>query len=111
MARIEELIEQIKEYMGLVEEVPVKKKSNALAVILTIVGAIAVIAAICYAVYRFLGPSYYEDFEDDYEDDFDDDFFDDEEEETIEVPVKKEEKKTEKKAKKEEEKEADKEKE
>ena len=30
MARIEELIEQIKEYMGLVEEVPVKKKSNAL---------------------------------------------------------------------------------
>jgi len=89
MAKIEELIEQIKEYMGLVEQPPVKKKSNVVAIIITIVSVIAIIAAICYAIYRFLGPSYYEDFEDDYEDDFDDDFFDDDEE-TIEVPVKEE---------------------
>ena len=75
MARIDELIEQIKEYAGWVEKPPVKKKCNVVAVILTIIGIIAVIAGVCYAVYRFLGPSYYEDFEDDYEDD--DDMLDD----------------------------------
>ena len=44
---------------------------------LAIVGAIAAVAAIAYAVYCFFTPAYLEDFEDDFEDDFDDDFFND----------------------------------
>ena len=44
---------------------------------LAIVGAIAAVAAIAYAVYCFFTPDYLEDFEDDFEDDFDDDFFND----------------------------------
>ena len=34
-------------------------------------------AAVAYAVYRYLTPDYLEDFEDDFDDDFDDDFFED----------------------------------
>ena len=45
--------------------------------ILAIVGAVAGIAAIAYAVYCFFTPDYLEDFEEDFEDDFDDDFFND----------------------------------
>lgn len=51
---------------------------------LAIVGAVAAVAAIAYAVYRFLTPNYLEDFEDDFDDDFDDDFFEDEDEDTEE---------------------------
>ena len=43
--------------------------------ILVIVGAIAAVAGIAYAVYCFFTPDYLEDFEDDFDDDFDDDFF------------------------------------
>ena len=42
---------------------------------LAIIGAVAAVAAIAYAVYYFVTPDYLEDFEDDFEDDFDDDFF------------------------------------
>ena len=45
-----------------------------------IVGAVAAVAAIAYAVYSFFTPDYLEDFEEDFDDDFDDDFFDDEDE-------------------------------
>ena len=55
------------------------KKKNTVIWILAIMGAVAAVAAIAYAVYRFLTPDYLEDFEDDFEDDFDDDFFEDEE--------------------------------
>lgn len=45
------------------------------------IGAVAAVAGIAYAVYRFFAPSYLDEFEDDFDDDeFDDDFFDDEEE-------------------------------
>lgn len=47
--------------------------------ILAIVGAVATIAGIAYAVYRFFTPDYLEDFEEDFEDDFEDDYFEDEE--------------------------------
>ena len=47
---------------------------------LAIIGAIAAIAGIAYAVYRFFAPDYLEDFEDDFEDEFDDDFFNEDEE-------------------------------
>lgn len=92
MNKIEELIEQLKIYTGLVEKKPEKKECNVCAIIITVLAVIGALVAIGYALYRFLGPSYFEDFEDDYEDDFDDDFFDDDEEdESIEVPVEKKE--------------------
>ena len=54
------------------------KKKNGVLWALAIIGAVAAIAAIAYAVYRFFTPDYLEDFEDDFDDDFDDDFFEDE---------------------------------
>ena len=54
-----------------------EKKSNVWVWVLAIVGGIAVIAGIAYAVYRYLTPDYMDDFDDD----FDDDFFEDEDDE------------------------------
>ena len=45
----------------------------------TIIGAVAAVAGIAFAVYRFFAPDYLEDFEEDFDDDFDD-YFEDEEE-------------------------------
>ena len=72
-----------------------EKKKNCILWVLAIIGAVAAVAGIAYAVYRFFTPDYLEDFEDDFDDDFDDDFFEDE---------KAEEKKSEKKEEKAEEK-------
>ena len=55
-----------------------EKTCNKLLWVFAIVGAVAAVAAIAYAVYRYLTPDYLEDFEDDFDDDFDDDFFEDE---------------------------------
>ena len=65
-----------------------KKKSNPLVWILAVVGFVAAVAGIAYAVYRYFTPDYLEDFEDeDYDDDFEDededfedDFFEEEDE-------------------------------
>ena len=54
----------------------VEEKSNTLWIVLGIIGAIVVLGLIAYAVYRYLTPSYKDDF-DDFEDDFDDDFEED----------------------------------
>lgn len=43
---------------------------------LAIVGAVAAVAGIAYAVYRYLTPDYLEDFDDDFDEDFDEDFYD-----------------------------------
>ncbi|MSS62290.1 DUF4366 domain-containing protein [Velocimicrobium porci] len=43
---------------------------------LAILGAVALVGVIAYAVYKHFTPDYLEDFEDDF-DDFDDDFFED----------------------------------
>ena len=48
-----------------------EKQKNAVVWVLAIIGAIAGIAAIAYAVFRFVTPDYLEDFEDDFDDDFD----------------------------------------
>ena len=53
-----------------------EKTKNIIIWVLAIVGAIAAIAGIAYAVYCFLTPDYLEDFEDD----FDEDYFSDEDE-------------------------------
>lgn len=58
-----------------------EKKSNIIVWILAIAGAVAAVAGIAYAVYRYMTPDYLEDFEDDFDDDFEDDFFDDEDDE------------------------------
>lgn len=42
--------------------------------VLAIVGAIAAVAGIAYAVYRFVTPDYLEDFDEDFEDEFDEEF-------------------------------------
>lgn len=89
MSKIEEIIEQIKEYAGLVEKEPPKKKANVWAIVITVLAVIGVICIAVYALMKYFAPAYFEDFED-YEDDFDDDFFEDEEDES-EVVVEKEE--------------------
>ena len=43
-----------------------EKNKNTLLWVLAIIGAVAAIAGIAYAVYRFLTPSYPEEFEDDF---------------------------------------------
>ena len=57
-----------------------EKAKNTLLWGLAVVGAVAAIAGIAYAVYKFFTPDYLEDFEEDFEDDFDDDFFSDDDE-------------------------------
>ena len=59
-----------------------EKKANTLLWVLAIIGAIAAVAGIAYAVYRYMTPDYLDDFDDEFDDDFEDDFFDDEEDET-----------------------------
>ena len=56
-----------------------EKEDNKIVWVLAIIGAIAAVAGIAFAVYRFFAPDYLEDFEEDFDDDFDD-YFEDEEE-------------------------------
>ena len=56
-----------------------EKQKNAVLWVLAIIGAVAAVAGIAFAVYRFFAPDYLEDFEEDFDDDFDD-YFEDEEE-------------------------------
>ena len=56
-----------------------EKEDNKIVWALAIIGAIAAVAGIAFAVYRFFAPDYLEDFEEDFDDDFDD-YFEDEEE-------------------------------
>lgn len=72
MNRIDELVDLLKTKTK--EE---EKGKNTLLWVLAIVGAVAAVAGIAYAVYRFFTPDYLEDFEDDFDDDFDDYFSED----------------------------------
>ena len=76
MNKIEEMIAETK-----LSEIPHKneaeKQKNTVIWVLAIIGAIAAVAGIAYAVYRFFTPDYLEDFEDDFDDDFDDYFSED----------------------------------
>lgn len=56
-----------------------EERKNCLLWILAIIGVIASVAAIAYAVYRHVTPRYLDDFDGDFDyDEFDDDFDDDE---------------------------------
>ena len=57
-----------------------EKKPNTIIWVLAIIGAIAAVAGIAFAVYKFFTPDYLEDFEEDFDDDFDYDFDDETEE-------------------------------
>lgn len=56
-----------------------ERKNNFVVWGLVVIGAVAVIAGIAYAVHRMMTPDYLDDMEDEFDEDFDDDFFDDEE--------------------------------
>ena len=59
------------------------KKDNPYIVALVIVGAIALIAAIAYAVYYFFVPDKLVDFEDDFDDVYGDEIFNESEPEVV----------------------------
>ena len=72
--RLEEMIAESK-LNELLRKKDEEKTKNIIIWVLAIVGAIAAVAGIAYAVYCFLTPDYLEDFEDD----FDEDYFSEEE--------------------------------
>lgn len=52
-----------------------EKNKNTIVIVLAIIGAVAAIAGIAFAVYKYLTPDYLDDFDsDDIYDNFDDDF-------------------------------------
>ena len=73
MSKIEDMIAgaKLQEVFGKKNECKAKK---VVIWVLAIVGVVVTIAAIAYAVYRFLTPDYLEDFEEEFEDDFEEDF-------------------------------------
>ena len=80
-------IKELKDYWNHKEAA--KKKNNTLLWVFATIGAIAAVAGIAYAVYRYLTPDYLEDFDDDF-DDFEDDFFENDDEDDEVVPIKEE---------------------
>lgn len=73
MSKVEEFIAETK-LNELLRRKEDEKQKNTVLWVLAIVGAIAAVAGIAYAVYRFFTPDYLEDFEEDFDDDFDDYF-------------------------------------
>ena len=78
MKKLEELVSsnaKLAELLHLKKEEEIEKKNTALYVF-AIIGAIAAIALIAFAVYRYLNPVYVEDVEldDEFEELFEDDY-------------------------------------
>lgn len=63
------------------EVIPLKenKSGNGFVKFLAVIGVLAIIGGIAYAIYRYFTPEYLEDEDDELDDDFDD-FFEDEDE-------------------------------
>ena len=78
------------------KELEEEKKSTVMWA-LAIIGAVASVALIAFAVYKYFTPDYLADLDDDFDDDFYDDLDDDSEEakEAAEAPAETEETKTE----------------
>ena len=70
---------KIEELLAVLKKKEDDKQKNTVLWVLAIIGAVAAVAGIAFAVYRFFTPDYLEDFEEDFYDDFDD-YFEDEEE-------------------------------
>ena len=65
MNKLEELVAALKKKED-------EKQKNTVLWVLAVIGAVAAVAGIAFAVYRFFTPDYLEDFEEDFDDDFDD---------------------------------------
>ena len=78
MNKLENLIDiaRLNELLGKKEEE--KKEWNVVICVLAVLGAIAAVAGIAFAVYRYLNPRYLDDFEDEVEDEFEDEEDDEE---------------------------------
>ena len=76
MNKIEEMIAESK-LSEILHKNEAEKQKNTVIWVLAIIGAVAAVAGIAYAVYRFFTPDYLEDFEADFDDDFDDYFSED----------------------------------
>ena len=70
---------KIEELLSALNRKEEEKEKNTVLWVLAIIGAVAAVAGIAFAVYHFFAPDYLEDFEEDFDDDFDD-YFEDEEE-------------------------------
>ena len=75
MNKVEELLKSAK-LDDILKKKDKDKKCKTVLIVLAVIGGIAVIAGIAYAVYHYLSPKYLTDFEDEFEDEFDEDFFD-----------------------------------
>lgn len=81
--KFDELISNVKLTELLNKKKAEEENKNFVLWLLAIIGAVAAVAAIAFAVYRYMNPKYkdfdgdfdYDEFEDDFDDDFDD--FDD----------------------------------
>ena len=71
--------EKIEDLLAALKKKEDEKEKNTVLWVLAIIGAVAAVAGIAFAVYRFFAPDYLEDFEEDFDDDFDV-YFEDEEE-------------------------------
>ena len=69
------LNEKIEDLLAALKKKEDEKEKNTVLWVLAIIGAVAAVAGIAFAVYKYLTPDYLEDFDpDDYSDDFDDDY-------------------------------------
>lgn len=64
----------------IVEKKEEKKESSILVKVLAVIGILAVVCGVIYAIYCYLTPDYLDDYDID-EDDLDEDFFEDEDDE------------------------------
>ena len=76
MSKVEEFIAETK-LNDLLHKKEAESQKNKVIWVLAIIGAVAAVAGIAYAVYRFFTPDLLEEFEDDFDDDFDDYFSED----------------------------------
>lgn len=73
--KVEELLNAAKINELLHKKELEEKNKNTIIIVLAIIGAIAAVAGIAFAVYKYLTPNYLDDFDsDDMYDNFDDDF-------------------------------------
>jgi len=72
------LNEKIEDLLAALKKKEDEKEKNTVLWVLAIIGAVAAVAGIAFAVYKYLTPDYMDDFDEDFDDDFDDDFFDEE---------------------------------
>ena len=77
--KIDELVKNAKIRQLIAKNKVDEERKSCILWVLAIVGAVASVAAIAYAVYRHMTPRYLDDFDGDFDyDEFDDDFDDDE---------------------------------